>query len=170
MTVKQRARNYEWHDPAEVARAIFGREHVDWMKATIAGDVPAAPFATTLGMKAEHAENGHVTFSMDLHEWMANPVGVVHGGMAATILDSVLTLAVTTRLPRGKFCTTVDLNVHFVRPMFPTGERVVADGHAVHVGATLCTAEARLIDGRGKVLAHATGSFAIVDAESVKPR
>jgi uncharacterized protein (TIGR00369 family) len=140
------------------------------MNAMANGELPPAPFATTLGMRPERAEAGHVTFSMDLHEWMANPAGVVHGGMAATILDSVMTLAVMTHLPRGKFCTTTDLNVHFVRPLFPNGERAVADGHAVHIGLSLGTAEGRLVDARGKIIAHGTGSFAILDATSAVPR
>jgi uncharacterized protein (TIGR00369 family) len=168
--MSERKRTHEWHDPRDVAAEVLARPHLDWINAMAAGEIPAAPFAQTLGMRPEHAARGHVRFSMETHEWMANPAGVVHGGMAATILDSVLTLAVATHLPHGKFCTTIDLNVHFVRPLFPTGERVVADGHAVHVGSTLGTAEARLVDARGRIIAHATGSFAIIDAESAKPR
>ncbi len=158
----RRTRTYSWSDPREVARAIFAREHREWMEAMMRGEIPAAPFASTLEIEPEEIGDGRVRFGMPLREWMTNPAGVIHGGITATLLDSVLTLAVTTRLARGTFCTTIDLNVHYVRPLLPSGARVRAEGTALHIGTTVATAEARLHDERDRLIAHATTSLAIL--------
>ncbi|MDE2481980.1 MAG: PaaI family thioesterase [bacterium] len=164
MTEPRRERTYTWNDPREIARAIVGREHREWMTMMKEGALPHAPFASTLAFEIEEIGDGRVVFSMPLAEWMCNPTGVVHGGVSATLLDSVLTLSVLTRLPREKLCTTIDLNVHFVRPLFPSGARIRAEGSALHVGTTVATAEARLLDERDRLIAHATTSLAIIDA------
>ena len=163
----ERERTYTWTDPSEVTRAVIGLEHHEWMARMMHGEIPAAPFASTLEMRPEEIGDGRIVFGMNLREWMVNPAGVIHGGITATMLDSVLTLAVTTKLPRGKLCTTIDLIVHFVRPLFPTGERVRAEGVALHVGSTIATAEARLRDERDRLIAHATTSLAIIDAAAM---
>jgi uncharacterized protein (TIGR00369 family) len=103
-----------------------------------------------------------VTFSVPTHEWTANPAGVVHGGFTSTLLDTVLTLAVQTRLPQDRMATTVDLHVHMVRALLPDGRRMTAEASAVHVGANLATAEGRVLSPDGKLIAHGTGTFAII--------
>ncbi len=164
----ERERTYSWADPREVVRAMAGLDHPVWMAQMMSGTIPPAPFAATLGLAFDEIGDGRVIFSMELHEWMTNPAGAIHGGITATILDSVLTLAVTTRLPRDRFCTTIDLNVHYVRPLFPDGSRVRAQGVALHVGTTLATAEARLFDSRDRLIAHASTSLAILDRETTR--
>jgi len=99
---------------------------------------------------------------------MCNPAVVVHGGMAATLLDTVLTLAVVSKLPRGKTAQTVQMNVNYVRPLLPTGEKAVAEGVALHLGKTIGTAEGRVHDARGKLIAHGTATLAILDTEKMR--
>jgi len=165
-----RERLVTWNDPMDTARAIVGREPLDWLRAMMAGAIPPPPAARMMDFTIESVEAGRVAFGMHAHEWMTNPAGVIHGGMPATLLDTVMTLAVISKLPPEKMCTTIDLHVRFLRPLFPTGEKIVGEGTAVHIGATFGTAEGRALDSKGRLIAHATASVAILDAVSMKPR
>ena len=116
-----------------------------------------------MGFEIDAVEEGHIAFTMRAEEWMANPMGVVHGGMTATILDTVVTLAVQSKLPAGKFCTTVDLHVQYVRGASPDGRLIKADGWAIHVGRSIGTARGEAYDEGGRLIATATGTFAIIE-------
>ncbi|HTU82176.1 MAG TPA: PaaI family thioesterase [Candidatus Acidoferrales bacterium] len=141
-----------------------------WLSQLKDGTVSAPPIVVSHGMRFEELEAGRVVFSMIAEPWMSNPVGVVHGGMPATLLDTVLTLCVVSRVPPGKVCQTLHLSVHYVRPVFPNGERLRAEGVAVHVGTTIGTSEARAYNHEGKLVAHGTATLAILDAASVATR
>ena len=167
MTDYPRERCFSWEDPRELARAVLTRENHAWMRELLEGTFPAAPVAELVGMFPESTEDGSIAFAMHAEEWMANPAGVVHGGMAGTLLDTVLTLCVIAKLPAGKTCTTLNLNVTFVRPLFPTGERVVARGTVVHIGKSVATSEARLHDARNRLIAHAAATLAIIDSAAI---
>ena len=132
------------------------------------GELPPPPIIEALSFEPEELEDGRIVFSMRAEEWMCNPASVVHGGMAATLLDTVLTLAVVSKLPKGKTAQTVQMNVHYVRPLLPTGEKVTGEGVAVHVGSTIGTAEGRVYDARGKLVAHGTATMAILDISQMK--
>jgi uncharacterized protein (TIGR00369 family) len=136
---------------------------LQWLQSMKNGDVPPPPVVNAMGMRLDEVDHGRVHFSMDAQAWMCNPSGTVHGGMVATLLDTVLTLAIVSKLPDGKSCTTVQLNINYVRPLFPSGEPVRAEGVALHVGTTIGTSEARAYDHRGKMIAHATSTIAIMD-------
>lgn len=168
MKATVRERTFTWEDPRTLARTIFERgDHLAWLNEIRERVLQPPPIAMALGYDIEEIEPGRIVFSMNASEWMTNPAGIIHGGMAATLLDTVLTLAVTTQLPPDKMCTTLDLNVHFVRPLFPTEEKVCAEGKALHIGTTIGTAEGRLHDARGRLIAHGTASLAIVDMASL---
>jgi uncharacterized protein (TIGR00369 family) len=158
-----RERNFTWDAPAATASAISGREPLSWMREMQAGIVPSPPASRFMGFDCTEVEPGRIVFTMRAQEWMANPTGVLHGGMVSTLLDTVLTLAVQTQLPKERYCTTIDLHVHMVRPIQPDGELVQAEGLAVHVGTTIATAEGRAHDARGRLVAHATATLAILD-------
>jgi len=168
MKALSRERTHTWADLDDLmASMIASDSHIGWLRKLMAGEVPAPPAASTMGFRPEAVQPGHVVFSMTASEWMANPLGVVHGGITSTLLDTVLTLCVLTELPQHKACTTIGLNVHFVRPLLPTGETVTAEGTAVHVGTTLATSEGRVYDSRGRVIAHGTSSLAVIDASTM---
>lgn len=157
-----RQRTHQWTDPRELALKAFDQHGIAWLEMMKAGELPPPPIVETLGMAIETVEPGRIVFSMQAEEWMCNPAAVIHGGMTATLLDTVLTLAVVSKLDQGKTCQTIQMNVHFIRPVFPTGEKMTAEGVAVHVGSTVGTAEGRLFDARGKLVAHATATLAVL--------
>lgn len=165
-----RERTFTWTNPLDLAKELFRAEGIAWLRSMKAGELPPPPVVSALGMEVESVEDGSVAFSMHAEEWMCNPAGVVHGGMTATLLDTVLTLAVMTKIPAGSSAQTIDMNVHYVRPVLPTGEKIVAEGKAVHVGATIGTAEARVHNAAGKLIAHGTATLAIIDNATMAAR
>jgi len=154
--------SFTWTDPRELRQAMAGKPHLEWMQAMIDGETSGPPLASAFGYRFERAEPGHVEFSVDAHEWTANPAGMMHGGFTATLLDTVLTLAVQTRLPDDRMATTIDLHVHLVRGVVPSGQSIRAEADAVHAGGTIGTAEGRVYGADGKLLAHGSGTFAVV--------
>ena len=170
MKAIERERTFRWTDQRELARHAMEGDGLAWLQRMKNGELPPPPVASALGMEIDAVEHGRAVFSMRAEEWTCNPTGVVHGGMAATLLDTVLTLAVLSKLPHGKMCQTVQLNVNFVRPIFPTGERIVAEATDVHVGTTIGTAEGRVVNARGKLVAHGTATLAILNIADVAAR
>jgi uncharacterized protein (TIGR00369 family) len=114
-------------------------------------------------MGIAEAEPGRVVFSCEAAEWMYNPIGSVHGGVAATLLDSCMGCAVHTLLDAGVGYTTVDLQVRYVRPMSAETGPVEAIGTVVHCGRRLATAEGRLVGPGDRLLAHATTSCLVLE-------
>ena len=159
-----RERTLTWDAPQATLAAIAGREQLEWLRAMQAGLIPAPPAARLMGFDIAIVEEGHIAFTMRAEEWMANPMGVIHGGMTATILDTVATLSVQSKLPPTKFCTTVDLHVQFVRFVSPDSRIIKAHGYAVHVGRTIGTARGEAYDEDGRLIATATGTFSILEA------
>jgi uncharacterized protein (TIGR00369 family) len=107
-------------------------------------------------MDVESLEIGRAEFSLVPGPQHYNPIGMVHGGIAATMLDSAMGCAVHSTLPAGARFTTLDLNIHYTRAMTADTGRVVAIGETVHVGGRTATAEGRVLDEDGNVLAHGT--------------
>lgn len=165
-----RERTYTWADPIALAQRLFNVPPIEWLRASQAGDLPPAAIMSALGMQIEDVREGSIAFSFHAQEWMCNPAGVVHGGMTATLLDTVLTLAVMTSTPHGKTAQTIDMNVHYVRPVFATGEKIVAEGKAVHIGSTVATSEGRVHNAAGKLIAHGTATLAILDNAVIAAR
>ena len=110
----------------------------------------------------EEVGDGFAQFALNPDARMLNPLGSVHGGIAATLLDSCMGCAVHTTLPPGTGYTTAQLNVHYLRPMRPGMGRVRAVGTVLHRGRTQSTAEGKLLDASGRMLAHATTTCLIL--------
>jgi uncharacterized protein (TIGR00369 family) len=109
-----------------------------------------------MGFDLAEVSEGRVVFTLDPGEQHYNPIGVVHGGVAATLLDSAMGCAVASMLPKGRAYTTLEIKVNYVRALkFETG-RVRAIGSVIHMGGQVATAEARLVDAAEKLYAHAT--------------
>lgn len=152
-----------------VAMACARRSGIGAMRAIASGEIPPPPIATVLAMRIPLVEDGEIVFTMPAGEMLCNPSATIHGGIIATLLDTVMTCAVYTKLPLGKTCTTLDINVHFVRPIAPDGRDIVARGRVLYAGKTRATAEASAADADGRLYAHATGGMAILDlAEATK--
>jgi uncharacterized protein (TIGR00369 family) len=132
------------------------------MQAVASGEIPPPTIAVLLGMRPVEIGDGVVTFEMQPDARMMNPIGSVHGGVAATLLDSAMGCAVHTTLPPGWGYTTAQLNVHYLRAMQPGMGAVRAVGTVLHRGRRQSTAEGRLYDAEGRVLAHGTTTCLIL--------
>jgi uncharacterized protein (TIGR00369 family) len=161
--VTQRTRTYSWSDPLATAGALRDLPGLEAIRMIAAGELPPPPIAELLGMTITLAERGRVIFALEPAEWMYNPIGSVHGGVASTLLDSALGCSIHTMLAAGARYTTSDLHVRFVRPMRADTGRVLADCHVVHSGRRLATAEGQLVaESDGTLFAHATTSCLIL--------
>jgi uncharacterized protein (TIGR00369 family) len=128
---------------------------LEYLRAINSGEIAAPPIAKTMGIESEEFSEGFAVFVAEPGEYHYNPIGVVHGGLAATLLDSAMSCAVHTTLGAGDVYTTLELKVNFVRPITVETGRVRAEGRLLHRGRTVATAEGRLIAERdGKLLAH----------------
>ena len=137
-----------------------------FLKKLIDGTYPAPPIAQTLGFELIDVEHGRATFE-GLPEFRHyNPIGTVHGGFAATLLDSALGCAIFSTLGQGDAWTTLELKLNFVRAMSKDTGPVRAEGRVIHRGRTVATSEGDLKDGAGKLYAHATTTCMIFPAKS----
>lgn len=156
--VDLRTRTVTWDDPLAIAEAGRATSGADFLRAMIERKVPAPPVARLLGFEATEVAEGRVVFSYEPHESHYNPLGSVHGGVLASVIDAAVGCAVHTTLPQGAWYTTLALNTNFVRPVLATTGRMTCEGKAIHVGRTMATAEAHLRDAGGKLYAHATAT------------
>jgi uncharacterized protein (TIGR00369 family) len=125
-------------------------------------DIPPAPIAELVGFDLVELGEGRASFELDPGERHYNPLGAVHGGIAAMLLDSAMGVAVQTTLDEGQAYTTLELNVHYVGAMTQDTGPVVATGSVIHRGGRVATAEARLTDADGRLLAHGTSTCLIL--------
>jgi uncharacterized protein (TIGR00369 family) len=116
----------------------------------------AVGIVNLLGMRIDQVDEGRVVFLVETRPDFANPQGTVHGGIAATMLDSAMGCAVLSALPPGAGFTTIDLAISYVRSVAPDGARMRAEGKVVHLGGRIATAEGRMTDGTGRLVATAT--------------
>ena len=156
-----RTRTYSWGDPASIVAALPGRSGMDVLRAMQRGELPPPPALETLGMEVERFAEGDVAFAMEPAEFHYNPLGSVHGGIIATLLDSAAGCAVHSTLPAGQGYTSVDLSTKYLRPVTHRTGRVLAHGTVLNRGTRTALAEARLLDATGRLLAHATSTCLI---------
>jgi uncharacterized protein (TIGR00369 family) len=135
---------------------VAGRSGLEIMQALLAGELPYAPIAKTLDFMLMEVEEGRALFQGTPGAAHLNPMGTIHGGWYATLLDSALGCAVQTRLPAGRAYTTAELSVNLVKAIPRDLQRVRAEGKVVHAGRQLATAEARLFGPDGTLYAHGT--------------
>lgn len=125
------------------------------------GRVPQPGMAVLLGFDILEIERGRVVFAATPTAAHENPAGATHGGFAATILDTCMTCAVQSTLKAGLACTTLDLHVHYTRGANDKTGLLRAEGKVIHAGRQFATAEGRLTDPQGRLIAHATTSCLI---------
>lgn len=150
---------------AGVARPdqIAGKTGLDLMQAMLRGELPYAPIARTLDFMLVEIDAGRAVFQGTPGPQHFNPMGTVHGGWFATLLDSALGCAVHTMMPPGRGYTTAELGVNLVKALTPKVARVRAEGRVIHCGRQLATAEARLVGPDGTLYAHATTTCLVFD-------
>lgn len=163
VTTVARTRSFSWEDPAAAASAGSQQAGIDYLRAIATGTLPPPPVARLLDFSVIDVEPGRVVFALRPAEWMYNPIGSVHGGIAATLLDSCMGCAVHSTLEAGIGYATTDLQVRYIRAMNVATGRVLAEGRVVHAGRRVTTAEGRLYVEEGETLiAHATTGCAIL--------
>jgi len=156
-----RERLVRWEDPfagLAHARELSGLEA---LRAMIDGKLPGPPIASLMNMRLVEADEGRAVFEADPAEEHYNPIGVVHGGFALTLLDSALGCAIHTTLPVGAIYGTIDVHARLVRAITKDTGTVRCEATVVNISRTLGTSEARLIDRAGNLLATGTTACAI---------
>jgi uncharacterized protein (TIGR00369 family) len=164
VTDVDRTRTYAWQDPSALTRhpELSGLELLRRMS----HDLPGPPVAATLGFDVEEVEHGRVVFGMDPAEFHENPLGTVHGGVLATLLDSAAACALHSTLPASVGYTTTSLTVTYTRAVTARTGRVRCVGTVLSQGRRTALSEARVLDASGRLLAHATSTLLIIPAAS----
>ncbi|MFI9613386.1 PaaI family thioesterase [Streptomyces sp. NPDC052023] len=157
-----RSRTFEWEDPQVSAAAVGRASGLEFLQDVLAGRLPGPPIAATLNIALEEVEAGRAVFVMEPGEEHYNPIGSVHGGVYATLLDSAAGCAVQSVLPAGMGYTSLDLNLKFLRPMSVDTGKVRAVGTVLSQGRRTALAQAQLFDATDRLLAHATSSCMLI--------
>ena len=157
-----------WHEQEAAVRASAGsigtlaletlREYsgLEIFRKMIAGELPYPPIADTLGFMLISADKGHVVFQGTPEHRHYNPIGTVHGGVHATLLDSCVACAIQSTLEAGQGYTTIELKVNYIRGLTDRAGPIRAEGKVIHAGKQIGTAEGRLFDAEGRLYAHAS--------------
>jgi uncharacterized protein (TIGR00369 family) len=151
-----------WQDPEQLAEAARRLPGIEFLGAIRDGRLPPPPIAELLGMRLTEVREGQAVFELTPAEQHYNPIGVVHGGIAATVLDSAMGCAIQSRIPAGKGYTTLEIKVNLVRAITLSTGALRARARVVHAGSRTATAEGRLEDVSGKLYAHATTTCIIL--------
>ncbi|MFI8287765.1 PaaI family thioesterase [Streptomyces sp. NPDC085614] len=160
----KRSRTVEWEDAAATARAAGTMAGLDFLRELVAGRLPGAPIGALLGFALEEVEHGRAVFTFEPGEEHYNPIGSVHGGAYATLLDSAAGCAVHSTLPQGMAYTSLDLSTRFLRPITLGTGKIRAIGTVMSQGRRTALAEAGLYDASDRLLGHATSTCMIFPA------
>jgi uncharacterized protein (TIGR00369 family) len=154
-----RTRSYSWSDPMETARGLGAMSGLEMFAAMTRGDLPVPPIMVTLGVeRLEVVSEGHVSVYIRPQEFHYNPLGSVHGGVISMLVDTAAACAVHTTLPAGMGYTSLDLNVRFLKAITVASGPLRCDGTVVSRGRSTALGEAKLFDGTGRLVAHATST------------
>jgi uncharacterized protein (TIGR00369 family) len=151
---------------ADILASVSG---LDFLRLIAEGRFPGPPIAELLGFRPVEVERGRIVFAATPGVRHYNPIGSVHGGFVATLLDSCMSCAVQSMLEAGHGYTTVELKVNFVRPLSADTGEVRAEGKIIHAGRQIGTAEGRLTDGKGRLLAHGTATCLVFRLSQANP-
>jgi uncharacterized protein (TIGR00369 family) len=159
--MSERSRTYEWRDPSVLVEAAGSRSGLELMRSMIGGELPPAPISATLGFRLVEVDEGTAVFEAEPGEHLYNPIGTVHAGFAATLLDSAMGCALATTLAAGTPWTTLELKANFTRALTVESGVVRCTGTVVHAGRRVATTQAQLHDGAGRLCAHALSTILI---------
>lgn len=155
---QERARTFEWDDPTRTAASVGRLTGLEFLRAISRGDLPVPPVTRMLGMGAITAEEGRVVAELQPAEYHYNPLGTVHGGVLATLLDTATGCAVHSTLPAGYGYTSIDLSTKFLRPVTVASGLLRCVGTVLSRGRRTALAEAKLTDAQGRLVATAQSS------------
>ena len=158
-----RRRIVTWSDPKPLAEAGQSMAGLGFLRGVLTGELPPPPVAGLLGFMLAEVDEGRVVMRLMPGEHLYNPLGTVHGGVLATLLDSVMGCAVQTTLPRGRGYTTLEIKVNYVRAVTEAVGELTAEGRVVHAGRRSAVAEAKVSDARGRLCATASTTCLVFD-------
>jgi len=162
-----RTRTVDFEEPTLTAAGAVGKTGLEFLRDIIARKVPVAPIQVTLGFELLEVSDGFARFQLLPGEHLFGPLNAVHGGVAAALLDAAMGSAVMTTLDAVTGYGTASLTTHLTRAITARTVKVIAEGWVVHRGSRLVTAEGRLTDEQGRLLAHGSAICAIAPRASV---
>jgi uncharacterized protein (TIGR00369 family) len=155
-----------WDDPMAGARLAHEMRGIDFLRAWLRGEVPPPPIGALMGISLDLVEEGRVVLSVTPGEQHYNPIGIVHGGLVATLLDSAMGTAVQSTLAAGVGHTTLELSVNFVGAVTRDTGPLLCEGRVLHRGGRTATAEGRVTAvADGRLLAHGTTTCLLMGNE-----
>jgi uncharacterized protein (TIGR00369 family) len=152
-----------WRDPSVLQGVEKTMPWIDILRAMVAGALPLPPSFELQGFRPVSVEPGEMVFALDPAEQHYNLISCVHGGILSALCDTAAGLAVHSRLPFGKTCTTLELHINFIRPVSLESGRATCVGKVIHLGGRTATAEARITDSRGRLCAHMGTTLMVLD-------
>ena len=158
-----RRRTFEWADPAATAASLTTMSGLDYLTGMAEGRYPIFPAGILIGLGEAHFGFGTARVSLDPAEFHCNPMGTMHGGVLATLLDCVLGPAALSTLPAGRGHTTLSMELKFTRAVKPGTGRLTAIGDIVTNGRRIITTEGRVTDGGGRIYATGTSTLLVFD-------
>jgi uncharacterized protein (TIGR00369 family) len=151
-----RERTFSWEDPANLWDEAAALSGVERLQLVVDGKLPGPPMAKLMDIRIVEVGNGRAVFAGTPSEFHYNPIGVVHGGYGATLLDSAMGCAVHSTLKAGDFYTTLEFKINFLRALTSTTGPVRGIATVIHAGRSTALAEGRIEDAAGRIYAHAT--------------
>lgn len=164
-----RRRIARWADPAPLAVVRRATDGLTFFRKIAAGELPQPPLYGLLGFSLSGVDPGAARFEGETGEHLLNPFGTVHGGYAATVLDSGCGVALQSMLPQGRGTATIRLEIAFLRPILPAMGRITAASRLIHMGRSVAWSEGEIFGPDGKALTRARGCFAVFPTESGPP-
>lgn len=164
-TADGRTRTVTWQDPMIIAGQVGAASGLELLQRLIRGELPPPPLAELLGFRLVQVEPGFAVFEMEPQEFHYNPIGVVHGGVAGTLLDSAMGCSIHAMLPPKTGYTTLEFKVNLVRAVTKDTGLLRCEGRVVHGGKRAATAEGRLTGTDGKLYAHGSTTCMIFPLE-----
>jgi uncharacterized protein (TIGR00369 family) len=158
-----RTRTFSWADPMPIAERLGRLSGLEMLSAIVRGELPGPPIMATMGIERLEVEEGTVDLWMPVQEFHYNPLGTVHGGVLATLLDTGTGCAVHSVLPAGVGYTSLDLHTRFLRPATMDSGVLHCTGTVLSRTRRSAVAEARLEDAAGRLIAHATSSCMVFE-------
>ena len=157
-----RSHTFTYEDPRAAARMGSELNGLEMMEKIMSGEMPPPPIMVLMNARPVKVSDGRAVFEAEPAEYHFNPLGRIHGGYAATLLDSAMGCAIHTTLAAGVAYTTIEIKINYIRSLSDRVGVIHCEGTAIHVGGRIATAEGRIVDRDGNLYAHGTTTCLIM--------
>lgn len=164
VSLTEHSRTITWHDAEDARAQLAGKSGLEVMQGIRDGTLPPPPMARVIGFRCIVAEAGEVAMQLDYDPSLENAIGMLHGGVAASMLDTAMGAAANTLLPAASGAVTLDLSITYLRPATPANAPITATGKVLNLGRTVAYVTGEVTDAKGRLIAHAVGNFSILAA------